>query len=190
MVLEFLSGSQLSLNGETTRYQLKGGGILQAMGDAGWIDYPYTLSQGVLTITFPEGTRIPFTRAPSSPMNQQGKNQQSAGGGSVGQLRGSLCSWSGSSNSSSSYSTSQKIVFDGQGHFQFGSESSFSGDAGLAYSGNPNIKRGNYSVGKNTVTLYYQDGDKYEFQIKIREDNGMITTLEYNGRLYAKVLCE
>ncbi len=65
LVLEFLSANQLSFNGETTQYQLKEG-VIQAMGDYGWIDYPYTLSQGTLTITFPDGTRIPFTRTTAS----------------------------------------------------------------------------------------------------------------------------
>ena len=59
LTLEFLSASQLSFNGEKTEYRIKEG-IIQAMGDNGWIDYPYTLSQGTLTITFPDGSRIPF----------------------------------------------------------------------------------------------------------------------------------
>jgi hypothetical protein len=198
LVLEFLSANQLSFNGEETQYQLKEG-VIQAMGDYGWIDYPYTLSQGTLTITFPDGSRFPFTRASSSAsnqqgmyqqgMNQQGMNQQT-GGGSTWQLKGALCSWSGSSNDYSSYSRTQKIVFDGQGNFQFGSESSFSSGDGLAYGGNPNIKTGTYSVGERTVTLYYQDGDVYEFKINIRQDNGMITELMYSGTLYATGLCE
>ena len=113
LVLEFLSSSQLSFNGETTQYQLKEG-VIQAMGDYGWIDYPYNLIQGTLTITFPDGSRLPFTKSSSTDpnrqwsnpqgMNQQGAGAQSAGGGATWQLRGSLCSWSGSSNSSSGYS--------------------------------------------------------------------------------------
>ena len=108
LILEFISATQLSFNGETTRYQLKEG-IIQAMGDYGWIDYPYLLVQGTLTITFPDGTGIPFTRAAAASdqqnfsqqsSNQQGTSQQSAGGGVTWQLRGTLCSWSGSSNSS------------------------------------------------------------------------------------------
>ena len=123
-------------------------------------------------------------------MNQQGNNQQTTGGGLTWQLKGALCSWSGSSNSSSSYSRTQKIVFDGHGNFQFGSESSFSSNAGIAYGGNPNIKTGKYNVGESTVTLYYQDGDIYEFKINMRQDNGMITELMYSGTLYATGLCE
>jgi hypothetical protein len=189
LVLEFLSASQLSFNGEKTQYQLKDG-VIQAMGDYGWIDYPYTLSQGTLTITFPDGTILPFKRSASTASNQQRINQQASGGASNWQLNGALCSWSGSSNSYSGYSRTQKIFFDGQGNFQFGSESSFSSDAGIAYGGNPNAKAGTYSVGEGTVTLRYQDGDIYEFKIKVREDNGRITCLDYDGKLYATSLCD
>jgi hypothetical protein len=189
LILEFLSANQLSFNGETTQYQLKEG-VIQAMGDYGWIDYPYTLSQGTLTITFPDGSRFPFIRSSSSAANQQGMNQRTTGGDSAWQMKGALCSWAGSSHSSSSYSRTQKIVFDGQGNFQFGSESSFSSGAGIAYGGNPNIKTGKYSVGESTVTLYYQDGDIYEFKINMRQNNGMITELMYSGTLYATGLCE
>ena len=194
LVLEFLSANQLSFNGETTQYQLKEG-VIQTKGDYGWIDYPYTLVQETLTITFPDGTRFPFTRTSSSVTNQQGANQpgmnpQTTGGGSVWQLNGALCSWSGSSNDYSSYSRTQKLIFDGQGNFQFGSEASFSSDDGLAYGGNPNVKMGTYRVGEGTVTLHYQDGDVYEFKIKIRQNDGRITCLDYNGTLYATELCE
>jgi len=191
--LEFLSSGQLAFNGETTQYQLKEG-IIQAMGDYGWIDYPYTIDREILTITFPDGTNIPFSRAATSPGNQQnnlqGINRQQAGEGSSWQLRGTLCSWSGSSNDYSSYSRTQKVVFDGQGNFQAGSESSFSGDAGIAYSGNPNAQSGTYIIGERTVTLYYQDGSVREFKINMRQDSGMITELMYSGTLYATGLCE
>jgi hypothetical protein len=193
LVLEFLSANQLSFNGETTQYQLKEG-VIQAQGDYGWIDYPYTLIQGVLTVTFPDGSRFAFTKTSANVIDQQGINQpgitqQQAGGGLTWQLKGSLCSWSGSSNSSSSYSRTQKIVFDGQGNFQFGSESSFSSNAGIAYGTNPNIETGTYSVGESTVTLYYRSGEKYVLKINMRQENGTITELMYNGTLYAKGLC-
>jgi hypothetical protein len=188
LTLEFLSANQLSFNGETTQYQLKEG-VIQAMGDYGWIDYPYTLNQGTLTITFPDGSRFPFTRTTSTTTNQQVRNQQTAGGGLTWQLKGTLCSWSGSSNSSSSYSRTQKIVFDGQGNFQFGSEGSFSSNAGIAYSGNPNVDTGTYIVGESTVTLHFRSGETYVIKINMRQDNGMITELMYSGTLYAKGLC-
>ena len=189
LVLEFLSANQLSFNGETTQYQLKEG-VIQAMGDYGWIDYPYTLNQGTLTITFPDGTRLPFTRTSSGSTNQQGMNRQTAGAGSTWQLNGVLCSWSGSSNSASGYSSTRKLVFDGQGNYQFGTESSFSSDAGIAYGGNPNVERGTYSVGETFVTLFSQSGESYQFKVNMRQNNGMITELMYGETLYATGLCD
>jgi hypothetical protein len=117
-------------------------------------------------------------------------NQQSTGGGLTWQLKGALCNWSGSSGSESSYSSTRKLIFDGQGNYQFGREGSFSGDAGLAYSGDPNVEIGTYSVGESSVTLYNQAGQTYQFIIKVRENNGVITCLEYEGALYATSLCE
>jgi len=194
LVLEFLSASQLTFNGETTQYQLREG-IIQAQGEYGWVDYPYTLNEGILTVTFPDGTQIPFTKTSSANTSQQGTgqpaiNQQAAGGGSAWQLKGSLCSWSGSSNSSSSYSSTKKIVFDGQGNFQFGSESSFSSNAGIAYSGNPNVETGTYIVAESTVTLRFRSGEAYVAKINMRQNNGTITELMHSGTLYAKGLCE
>lgn len=189
LVLEFLSASQLSFNGEITQYQLKEGTI-QAMGDYGWIDYPYSINQGTLTITFPDGTRLPFTRSSPDNTNQQGMNQQKGGAGSAWQLNGVLCSWSGSSNSSGGFSSARKLVFDGQGNYQFGTESSFSSDAGIAYGGNPNTEKGTYSIGETCVTLYSQSGKSYQFKINMRQDNGMVTELMYGETLYAKGLCD
>ena len=180
------------------QYQMKEGAI-QVMGDYGWIDYPYLLTQGTLTITFPDGTKIPFikTSGVSDPQNisQQGSNQQetgrqSAGGGASWQLRGTLCSWSGSSNSSSGYSRTRKLVFDGQGNYQFGSEASFSSGAGIAYGGNPSVETGTYIVGESTVTLRNSSGESYQFKINMRQDSGMITELMFDGTLYATGLCE
>ncbi len=193
LLLEFVSENRLSFNGESTQYQLKEG-IIQAMGDYGWIDYPYTLNQGVLTITFPDGSKIPFKSAGNTSgqqySNQQGMNQQSQGSGATWQLRGTLCSWSGSSNSSSGYSRTRKLVFDGQGNYQFGSEASFSSGAGIAYGGNPNVETGTYAVGESVVTLRNSSGESYQFKINMRQDNGMITELMLGETLYATGLCE
>jgi hypothetical protein len=189
LVLEFQSGNQLSLNGESTKFQLKEG-VIQAMGDYGWIDYPYTLSQGRLVITFPDGTQIPFTQTASPTVNQQVAGNQPSGGNLAWQLQGMLCYWSGSSGSSSSYSSSERISFDGRGNFTFGRESSFSGNAGIAYGGNPNVQSGTYRVEERFVVLQFQSGESYQVQINMRQNNGRITELIYNGKLYATALCD
>jgi hypothetical protein len=189
LLLEFLSSSQLVFNGETTQYQLQEG-IIQAMGENGWINYPYQFDQGKLIITFPDGARIEFARASSSIAGQAAAGMQSQGGTLVWQLNGSLCFWAGSSGSSSSYSRSEKLYFDGKGNFTFGNESSFSGDAGIAYSGNPNLQRGTYRVEQKFVMLQFQTGEIIQAEINMRQDNGRITELMHKGKLYATSLCD
>jgi hypothetical protein len=189
IVLEFLSPNQLALNGTTTQYQLKEG-IIQAMGDYGWEDYPYTLTNDNLIITFPGGTKIPFSKTAGFAQAQPGMSNQQTGGGASWQLRGTLCSWSGSSGGVSSYSSSDRINFDGQGNFTFGRESSFSSDAGLAYGNNPNRQHGTYRVEDRFVILIFQSGETYRVNINMRQDNGMITELMYNDKLYATGLCD
>jgi hypothetical protein len=176
-------------NGETAQYQLKEG-IIQAMGEYGWIDYPYRFDQGKLIITFPEGEQIEFSVASSAVAGTTGSDTQLQGGSLVWQLNGSLCFWAGSSGSSSSYSRSEKLYFDGKGNFTFGNESSFSGDAGIAYSGNPNVQRGTYRVEQKYVTLQFQSGELIQAEIVMRQDNGRITELMHNRKLYATSLCD
>jgi hypothetical protein len=187
LVLEFLSNNQLSLNGESTQYQLNEG-IIQAMGDNGWVDYPYSISQGKLLVTFPGGTQMLFTKASSGISNEQVSGNPSSTG-AVWQLQGTLCYWSGSSGSSSSYSRTERISFDGKGNFTFGNESSFSGNAGIAYGSNPNVQRGTYHVEDKSVILQFQSGESIRVSINMRQDNGKITELMYNGKLYATSLC-
>ncbi len=187
--LEFSQDNQLTFNGESTQYRLKPG-IIQALGETGWIDYPYTLNQGKLVITSPEGIQIPYTRASSSASNQKSMREQSSGENLAWQLQGSLCYWSGSSNSYSSYSRTEILSFDGRGNFTFGNQGSFSSDAGLAHSDNPNAWPGTYRVEKDYVYLEFQTGAINKVQIKMRQNNGRITELMYKNKLYAAGLCE
>jgi hypothetical protein len=189
LVLEFLSGSQLVFNGESTEYRVQEG-MIQAKGDYGWINYPYTFSQNKLIITFPDGNQVPFARVSSSSPGQAVANRQSSGGNLIWQLNGSLCFWSGSSGSSASYSRSEKISFDGQGNFVYGREGSFSSNAGNAYSGNPNLERGTYRVEDRFVILQFQSGETLQVEIIMRQNSGRITELRYQGKLYATSLCE
>jgi len=194
MVLEFLSGNQLKYNGEPNQYQLKPG-VIQAMGDYGWIDYPYTLIQNTLTLTTPEGIQIPFTRSssaasPQQSMGGQPSGGQSSGAGPVWQLQGRLCYWSGSSSSYSSYSRTEILSFDGNGNFSFGEEAGFSSDAGLAHSNNPGAWKGKYRVEKDYVYLRFQNGVENQVKIHMRQNDGRITELMYKNKLYAAALCE
>jgi hypothetical protein len=189
-----IDANTLSIDGESYSYKLQDNLIMMDEGYA-ITSYAFLLEGDQLALQFPDGTWILFTRVSGTTpaghaVQQPAMQKQPSGQGLVWQLNGALCSWSGSSNDYSSYSRTRKLVFDGQGNFQFGSEASFSSDAGLAYSGDPNVERGTYSVNETTVTLYYPSGEKYVFEINIRQDNGMITELIYGETLYATSLCE
>lgn len=139
-----------------------------------------------------------FTRSGGSsdadyPQNSPQMQQQPAGSGQEYLLQGNLCSWSGSSSGygNSSSSSSTRVYFDGQGNFSYSSESSFSGDAGMAYGGNQGAGNGGtYRVAGNQVRLQFNDGTTGVAQINMQQDDGRITELMYEGTLYGAGLCE
>jgi hypothetical protein len=189
-----IDAKTLTIDDESYSYRLQDNVIMIDEGYA-ITSYPFLLEDDQLALQFPDGTWILFTRVSGSvpagqDLQRQAMEKQPTAQGLVWQLNGVLCSWSGSSNDYSSYSRTRRLAFDGQGNFQFGSEASFSSDAGLAYSGDPNVERGTYTVNETNVTLYYPSGEKYIFEINIRQDNGMITELMYGETLYASGLCE
>ncbi|MFQ5432774.1 MAG: hypothetical protein ACE5EN_09760 [Nitrospinota bacterium] len=115
-------------------------------------------------------------------------------GGEEYLLQGTLCSWSGSRSSygNSSSSSTGWASFDGRGGFKYGSSSSFSGDAGLYYGGGGGGvgETGRYRVKGNNIQLFFNDGSSATAYVNIRQDDGRITELKYEGTLYATSLCE
>ncbi len=105
-------------------------------------------------------------------------------------LQGRLCSYSGSSGSYSgtSSSSSTRVFFDGNGGFQYGSESSMSSSAGGYYSETP-YAQGRYQVQGNTVLLQFADGSSGSAAIYERR-HGQISALTYEGTIYAQQLCD
>ncbi len=104
-------------------------------------------------------------------------------------LYGTYCSYSGSSGSYSSYSSSQWAQFDGQGNFTYGSSGSYSG-GGDMYHNSGADGQGRYAVQGNTIILQYSDGSSEQAQVYVRQTNGSITEVMYQGTLYAKSLCQ
>jgi len=106
-------------------------------------------------------------------------------------LQGRFCSYSGGSGSSSSYSRSTRVFFDGQGGFSYGRESSFSSGAGLAYgSQGGGANRGRYRVEKDRVILTFSDGTSGVASVYNRAGNGRITEIMYERQLFAPQLCD
>ena len=186
--LSFTSANQLVFDDEPANYTLVSGAI-RIMDEFGVEDYPYTLSGNSLTITFPDGFQLQFEKAGMTPPPTQGKIGQASGTEYL--LQGKLCRWSGSSSSTSSYSSTGWVFFDGQGNFSYGSESSFSSQDGNAYGGNNNsANKGQYRVEGGRVVLTFSDGSTGIAEVHFRQDDGRITELKYNGDLYGAALCD
>ncbi|NOZ33798.1 MAG: hypothetical protein GXO80_00685 [Chlorobi bacterium] len=105
-------------------------------------------------------------------------------------LYGTFCSYSSSGyGSSSSYSSSEHITFDGKGHYQYNTESSYSGGGNGYYGGNGGYG-GTYRVKGNKVIITSSDGEVFVAYVYYVQSSGEITELKYDGTMYAKSLCD
>jgi hypothetical protein len=190
--LVFESQHKLVFDSEEAIYQVVPGAI-RVQDEEGPVDYMYTLKGRNLSVTLPDGTTMQCVKGNGGISKHGGESNEptgtSAGKGSNWQLRGMLCSWSGSSSSSSGYSRTTRVAFDGQGGFRYGSESSFSSGAGQAY-GLGGGNHGTYRVSGNKVYLTFSDGGSGVAQVHMKQNSGMITELMYEGTLYASGLCD
>ena len=187
-VLKFIDDTKLIFNGEQSNYTVVASpAAVRVFDDYGYFDYLYTLNKNSMTITFPDGNKYVFVKK-----EEQQQISQSTNKTANANLYGSFCHWSGSSGvySSSSYSTTDRITFDGKGNFAYGSETSFSSDAGIYANDNNNTQRGTYMVKGNSISLTFTDGSSYTFQVFIQQDWGEITEIKYGEKVYAKQLCE
>jgi hypothetical protein len=185
-VLDFRSSDRLLYDGEENRYRIQGNAIM-IPGLFGEEAYRFKLQGGKLAVTFPEGETISCQRAGGA---KQKPGKQSAGGNNAA-LRGRLCQWSGSSSSYSGASSSrtQSVQFDGQGNLVYSSESSFSSREGLAYGGSGGM-RGMYQVRGEQVSIRLEDGSEFRAKVNMRQNDGRITELMIDGKLWATGLCE
>ena len=184
--LLFKSDTVLVYDGEQMRYQRRGN-VLQVQEEYGLVDYPFVLAGHRLDVTFPDGSVIRCTRVKAGPDKSPAGGTRSSGAPS--QLRGMLCRWSGSSGMSSRYSSSTRVSFDGAGRFSYSSESAFSGDAGMGYGSGPGAG-GTYRVTGDVIHFTFRDGSTGTAKVNMRQNDGRITELMFNGQLYATGLCQ
>ena len=183
--LVFESANRLILDGVPASYTATAN-IIQVFTDGQYWNYGYKLTGNILSVSFPEGYVVNYKRVSSTKVSKQ-----TAAKGKVYLLSGTFCSYSGSSSSYSSYSSSTKVYFDGQGNFQYKSETSFSSDVGgYANNGNDGISTGKYDVTGNKITLYFPDGTTGYAAVYFKQDNGSISEIKYDGTIYAKNLCD
>ncbi len=177
--LAVLPGGVLSFDGAGAKYKISGSRLQVADGGS-WVNYPFQLSgRGAkqrLTIKMPGGQQL---------------GCKPLGNGKENQLKGMLCSYSGSSSSYSgtSSSSSNRVFFDGKGQFSTRHEGSFSGPSGQFYSGGSK-EHGFYRVVGNRIFLVFADGSGAIAKVHMRQNNGRITEANYQGTLFAAGLCQ
>lgn len=150
----------LSFDGDDATYQAVPG-ALRVQTDEGLQDYPYALDADTLTITFPDGTRVPFRRIRGAP-ESAAPRQRASNGSLQQQIAGVWWGYSGS--------TERKIGLCPDGSFRQYTESGYSGrmsDSGGYQTGawgtaNQSSGSGSWNIEGNTEagTIYvrYQNG--------------------------------
>jgi len=189
VTLKIIDGTKLIYDGEQLAYKLiSQPKAIRVFDEYSYFDYLYTLKGDKLILTFPDGNNYIFEKNKNSGQTV-GKAAAQRGNSN---LYGSFCHWSGSSGvySTSSYSSTDRITFDGKGNFAYGTETSFSSDAGIYDNDNNNTQRGIYTVDGNNIYVTFNDGSKYTLQIYVQQDRGEITEIKYGEKVYAKALCE
>ena len=182
--LEFLSDSELVYDGERMPYMIVGNRIRVPDDYTGYADYPYRLQKGRLSITFPDGSTIVF-----KPVRKTAPSQQAQNGGSQNALlQGMLCTYSSSYNGG--YSHSDRVYFDGAGHFTTSAETYSAGDSGTYANNQGNNGGGSYSVIGDRITITYPGGTVYRGKVIERAGNGRITGINVNGNIFGSGLCD
>lgn len=155
--------------------------------------YNYQLDKDILQLNYRDGSTFHCVRqasssAPEGTVNTPNKTQSQTAGNEW-QLKGTFCHYSGSSSYNSSYSSTSKIVFDGQGHWSMGSESSFSGSAGSAYSGGGIDNSGTYRIAGSQIFYTTRNGDQGVARVNMQQRDGRITEIYLGKDLYSPTLC-
>ncbi len=187
--------TQVGINGVNYNYQLLNN-IIRTVDEYGEVyDYSFQIKNDLLYLVVPDDGTYILKRYSGQHINtqvtQNVNNIQNTGGGAgVSKVYGTFCSYSSSGYSgSSSYSTTNRVSFDGRGNFVYGSESSYSGN-GDAYSGGSGGEKGTYRIQNGQLILIFSDGSQYAVEIYNRNGAGEITGLRYDGTIYAKSLCD
>jgi len=205
--MTFGADGTADIGGNQFRWQIVPGQILRLQDGTGFNDYSYELAGERLTMRYTDGSAFACVRTTGLPQgaapnygggaqaNQgYGANpQQGAGQADANsrQLRGTFCHWGGSSNysSGSSYSHTERITFDGRGHWAFGSEASFSSGAGNYANGGGTDDSGTYRIRGNQIQYQTGAGEVGVAQVKMQGNDGSITEILVDGELYSPSLC-
>lgn len=178
--------------GQAFNYRLAPGNRLILFNQSVNAEYRYGFEGDTLLLHYSDGSsfrcaRLADAEVPSG-SGAAGGGRVPAGTGSNWQLSGLLCSYSGSSYGGS-YGHTNRLYFDGRGHWTMRSETYSSGEAGL-YGGQAQGPSGTYVVQGDRIYYTTADGERGVGMVKMRQDSGRITEIVVDGTFYATGLCD
>jgi len=187
--ISFDQNGQCVIGGQRYSYKLQDS-TLQISNGYTSDSYTYQLSGDKLRLNYHDGSAFDCSRQDAGGLlNLPGSGTRQQGGGNEWMLSGTFCHYSGSTSFDSSYSSASRINFDGNGNWTMGSESSFSSDAGSAYSGGGIDDAGTYSVSGRQIFYATRGGEQGVATVNMQQNDGRITEIYVGEDLYSPSLC-
>jgi hypothetical protein len=185
VTLEFKSATLLVYNGEQIGFELAEGIIRVEDEIFGWVDYPYALEGGVLTINYPEGYSLQFKKA-----KPEGKGSKEKGSAAVSGLAAHFVgTWKNYTQN-----TETMVVLYPKGTYGYRYTSSYgSAESGEEWgAAGEQHAQGTWKVQgtreQGVIVFTGNDGSQTEYNYQVHVENGEVYWNEYyfNGNLYGK----
>ena len=183
--LVFNSETSLNYNGEEIACQLSAGVIRVEDEFLGYVDYPYTLKEGNLSITYPEGYTLTFKKVAVKDKTPTATETPAAGASALVQL------FAGTWKNYTQYTETMVVLYPDGTYGQ-----RYTSDYGTPESGEAvgeSHAQGRWTVRgtkeKGVITCVGGDGSSSEYEYQVHVENGEVYWNEYyfNGDLYGKV---
>jgi len=183
--LVFNSETSLSYNGEEMSCQLAPGIIRVEDEFLGYVDYPYVLKEGNLSITYPEGYTLTFKKAVTKDKTPSTPSAPPAGSSTLVQH------FAGTWKNYTQYTETMVVLYPDGTYGQ-----RYTSDYGSEESGEAvgeSHAQGRWTVNgtkeKGVITCVAGDGTSSEYEYQVHVENGEVYWSEYyfNGNLYGKV---
>jgi len=188
VTLEFLTEMELVFDGDFSNYSLVEDAI-RVVEEIWYTDYPYTLEGDVLTIWFPEGYQLEFTRVKKpTPLSGNEAGKEMGDDDLVQHFTGT---WSNYTAYTEDHFT---LLGDGRYYEQYiaaygGDGSDFEGDW---QAGGESQHTATWTIRgdkkKGILTVHWQNGSTSDYEYEVFVEKGVTYWSEYlfNGDLYRK----
>lgn len=183
--LVFNSETSLNYNGEELACQLTPGVIRVEDEFLGYVDYPFILKDGDLSITYPEGYTLTFKKAVVKEKTTSAPKTPATGSSALVQH------FAGAWKNYTQY-TENLVVLNPDGTYGQRYTSSY-GSEESGYAAGESHAQGRWTVRgtkeKGMISFVGNDGTSSDYEYQVHVENGEVYWSEYyfNGDLYGKV---